>query len=198
MLRACPLQPSVWAWETILAGPVGEAERATGPGWPVSSTCEPNQVQMGSVHVSSPLFNHLTEFFPEAGSHPIGYLRGKRGYLHPPTPQLWKCFKCEGKWIQIGMCWEDTVGKPSVALQADTNAGLIRKSILLSGWLIAVLGWRWERVESWRDNFFLLLKGGLMYISKQFSVKNLLKTRHLFPLVNWIFGEGEEEEHSLC
>lgn len=191
MLRASPtLQPSVWA--KVAVPWVGQGRGGGGEG------------QGGRFH---PHVSHINAAWAPVHVSAFCSITSQNSPLKPavivldicaewpciPHPQLWKGFKREGKWIQGGMCWEDTVGKPSVVLRADTNAGLIRKSILLSGWLIANLCWTWERVESWRDNFSLLPKGGLMYISKQLSVKNLLKTRHLFPLVNCILGGGDQE-----
>ena len=189
ILKACLLQPSAFGWSSCVHGRGGGRDHG-GKFHPCLSQTKPRWAPFNIFSLS------LSDLVCMSSPKQPVILLGVSGYL-TFSPQCWKCFKCEGKWIQIGTYWEDTVGKPSVALREDTNAGLIRKSILLSGWLITILCWRWERVESWRDNFFLLLKGGLMYISKQFSVKNLLKTRHLFPLVNWIFEGEEEESHSL-
>lgn len=134
ILKACLLQPSAFGWSSCAHGRGGGRGHG-GKFHPCLSQTKPKWTPFNIVSFLRDLV------FISSLKQPV-ILLGVSGYL-TLFPQCWKCFKCD-KWIQIGTCVKDTVGSLLVALWEDTNAGLIRKSILLSGWLITILCWRWE------------------------------------------------------
>lgn len=142
MLKACLLQPSVLAGPAASTAGPGGGE--WGWGWG-SRALVANLIHVwakatphGPLSTLSLSFAQELDIILPSSPQWFYWIFAWREWPSPLVhPRFGKCLQCEGKWIQIGKRREDAAGKPSVAQRAGTHAGVIRRSILLSDWLIA-------------------------------------------------------------